>query len=248
MLISLRNYDIKLIAAASMLIDHVGYTFFPEEWIFRIIGRLSFPLFAWLLVQGEAHTKNVVGYGLRLLGLAIASQFVYNLHSDGTFTFLPPPFNILFTLLLGLICLRASRLFPRWQVLVWVLGFFVADITQVEYGSYGLTVILLMRFIQPALWWWLVWVAIHFVQPIIWWWLIWHTTQLIPALAGAVRGLAYEPEMAIFQSPAMLAAVFLLFANHRRGPKARWFYLFYPVHLLVLFGLAAALGLRATSP
>jgi len=229
---SLRNYDIKLIAAALMLVDHIGVTFFPEEWSFRIIGRLSFPLFAWLLVQGETHTKNAISYGLRLLGLAIASQFIYNLFGNNTLTFWPPPLNILFTLLLGLICLRTSRLFPKWQIPVWVLGVILADLIHVEYGSYGLTLMLLLQYIQPVLWWWVAWVSIHLIQAISW----------------TGNGIFFEQEMVLFQGPAMLAALLLPFANHQRGPKARWFYLFYPAHLLALYGIAAMLGLERIDP
>ena len=64
----LTNYHLKLLAAATMVIDHVGVVFYPDNDWLRIVGRISFPLFVWLLVQGETHTRNVWQYGLRLAG------------------------------------------------------------------------------------------------------------------------------------------------------------------------------------
>ncbi|MEL7228229.1 MAG: TraX family protein, partial [Cyanobacteria bacterium J06576_12] len=78
----LTGYHLKLIAALTMLMDHVGYVFYPDVEVLRVIGRVSFPVFVWLLVQGEAHTKNVWRYGARLGMLALVSQPVYNAAFD----------------------------------------------------------------------------------------------------------------------------------------------------------------------
>ena len=56
---------LKIIAAVAMLIDHVGIMFFPTVAIYRIIGRLSFPIFAFMIVEGYFHTKNLKKYVLR---------------------------------------------------------------------------------------------------------------------------------------------------------------------------------------
>lgn len=189
-----------------MAIDHVGYVFFPNEIGFRIVGRLSFPLFAWLLVQGEAHTRSVPKYALRLFGLGLISQPLYRLAFDGV-----EDLNILFTLLLGLGCLRLARLYPQWQLLTWVCGCLLAGVTNVDYGGYGIAVIALLWKFQPEVGWWLGWGLLHFV-------LVW----------------IFLPELGSFQAPAVLAPLFVQFANHQSGKKARWFYLFYPLHLLVL--------------
>ena len=62
----LTSYHLKLIAALTMVVDHIGVLFYPHlDWL-RMIGRVSFPLFIWLLTQGEAHTKDIWRYGLRL--------------------------------------------------------------------------------------------------------------------------------------------------------------------------------------
>lgn len=68
---------IFLIASLSMLIDHIGYIFFPQEITWRIIGRLAFPLFAWGIVRGYSVTSSRWKYFLRLSILAGVSQVIW---------------------------------------------------------------------------------------------------------------------------------------------------------------------------
>ncbi len=68
----LNNYQIKVLAAILMLVDHISMVLFPSITIFRIIGRFSFPLFILLLVDGEQHTQNFGQYCLRLSVLPTA--------------------------------------------------------------------------------------------------------------------------------------------------------------------------------
>lgn len=73
----LNNYQIKLLAAILMVIDHIGVVLLPKVVLLRMIGRLSFPLFAWLLTQGERHTRNFQRYCSRLFFLGLVSQPFY---------------------------------------------------------------------------------------------------------------------------------------------------------------------------
>lgn len=68
---------IKLLAALFMLVDHVGLMFFPEVLLFRAIGRLSMPLFAFAISEGCRYTRNKVKHVALLLGVAILCQIVY---------------------------------------------------------------------------------------------------------------------------------------------------------------------------
>jgi hypothetical protein len=202
---SLNNYQVKVLAATLMLVDHVGAVLFPSALILRILGRFSFPLFILLLVDGENYTRNVVRYGLRLCLLGVVSQSIYDLLFPGN------SWNILFTLALGLICLRLVRMVPRWQVLIWLVGSAIAETINLEYGAYGIVAIALIRSLQMRLTWWIGWVALH------------------------VSVLILTPNTAAFQLPAVFAPLLLNLANHQPGSKARWFYLFYPLHLLGLW-------------
>ncbi len=205
----LTNYFIKLLAALLMAIDHVGAVLLPELLLLRVIGRFSFPLFAWLLVQGESHTRNFRRYALRLLGFGILSQPIYML----TFRVQRP--NILFVLLLGLLCLRFARKFPRWQLFIWIGAGILAAATDMEYSSYGIAAIALISWFDGSWLWWIGWLLLHL--------LTWLTL----------------PTLGYLQIPAILAPLLFSLTNHQQGAKARWFYFFYPLHLLVLLLIRA---------
>lgn len=68
---------LKIIAMVSMLIDHIGMFFFPNVTVLRIIGRLSFPIFAFMIAEGCRYTRNKLRYFLTIFILAIIVQMVY---------------------------------------------------------------------------------------------------------------------------------------------------------------------------
>lgn len=65
---------LKIIACISMLIDHIGYILFPQYLIFRYIGRLAMPLFAFLVGEGCIHTRKKSRYFLQLFLLGVFCQ------------------------------------------------------------------------------------------------------------------------------------------------------------------------------
>ncbi len=197
----LNSHHLKLIAAASMFIDHIGVVLYPESDWLRMVGRISFPLFAWLLIQGEAHTRNIWRYGLRLAVLGLVSQPLYQIAFDVTTP------NILFHLLVGLICLRMTRLRPKWAWLAWIAGALITEVLGISYGSYGIALILLLRYFRNRPPWWIAWISLHLASI---------------ALFGT------------FQMPVLPVPLLLMAYNQQRGAKARWFYAFYPAHLLLL--------------
>lgn len=212
----LNNYQIKLLAALFMVIDHVGAVFFPQTAVLRVIGRLSFPLFAWLLVEGERHTHNFRQYLLRLLVLGILSQPIYQIALDGTYI------NILLTLALGLVTLRVSRHFEQYYFMIWATAIIAAELLRLEYGAYGMAVIWLLANFDNhrRLWrWWGAWLGLHVLVVI------------------ASQGFEF------IQFPAAIAPALLLRTNHQRGSAARWFYTFYPGHMLLIWALRQGLGL-----
>ena len=68
---------LRLLAMLTMLIDHIGVIFFPDDIIFRLVGRLAFPLFAWGIARGYRYTSSLKRYAIRLLALGIISQYPY---------------------------------------------------------------------------------------------------------------------------------------------------------------------------
>ena len=101
-------FAIKVIAVISMLIDHFGLYFFPDSYILHILGRIAFPLFAWLIANGARHTRNIDAYLKRLFIFAVISQLPYYLsyYEYDNFHWFN---NVVFTLFLGLLAIRLLR-------------------------------------------------------------------------------------------------------------------------------------------
>jgi hypothetical protein len=206
--LQLNNYHIKLLAAFWMVVDHIGAIFLPEVNTFRVLGRLSFPLFAWLLAQGEQHTRNFQRYLLRLVILGVVSQPVYLL------TLPTQNLNILFTLALGLFILRLIKPLPPLIQYTMLTGAAIAaEILEFSYGIYGIFLIWLISQFQPTLRWWLLWISFH------------------------IGVLILFKSFGLFQLPAVVTPAFLHLANDQKGASARWFYTFYPLHLLILLAI-----------
>jgi len=211
--ILLTAFHIKVLAALLMVVDHVGYVL-EDEWL-RIVGRFSFPLFAWLLVQGARHTHNWQHYQRRLLVLAIASQPMYTLFIGCLL-----PLNPVFQLWLGLVLFRLIQKRQNTPLLgVAIIG--VATIS-FDYHYYGIGLIYLISsypLLLPnppevinsrvnILLWVAAFVALHFYY-------------------------AASYPLQLFALPVIGLMPFLN-TICERGSKARWFYWFYPVHFVPL--------------
>ena len=96
-----RNDLLKLLALGTMLVDHIGYMYFPNEMLFRIIGRLAFPIFAYQIALGYSRTSNLKKYVLRLSLFALITQIPYSFFSP-EMMFNPLHFNVLFTFIVGI--------------------------------------------------------------------------------------------------------------------------------------------------
>lgn len=69
--------QLKILAALFMTVDHIGLELYPNVPILRIIGRLAMPIFAWMIAEGCAHTRNKRRYLLTMLLAAVAYQLVF---------------------------------------------------------------------------------------------------------------------------------------------------------------------------
>ncbi len=131
------NFILKIIALITMTIDHLGVFIFPGQIIFRIIGRISFILFAFLIVEGYFHTSNQYKYLNRLIKMAVISQlgiFIPGINYIG---------NIYFTLSIGLVGLMLLTTEKYIQYLfVLILSYFLP----IDYSIYGVGLIGLFYF------------------------------------------------------------------------------------------------------
>jgi hypothetical protein len=135
----MNTFTIKLIAITTMIIDHVGLFFFPHIFLFRVIGRLSFPLFAWLIANGAIHTKNSTTYAIRLLALALVAQIPFTLANQQINTS-PGELNVVFTLFLGLVPIIVMQ--KTQKKIFWTLAIIgaiaISDALSTDYGTAGI--------------------------------------------------------------------------------------------------------------
>ncbi len=74
--LSISATGLKIIAIVAMTLDHIGYFLLPEMEILRIIGRLAYPIFAYMIVEGCEHTHNKLRYFLNVLGVGLVCSVV----------------------------------------------------------------------------------------------------------------------------------------------------------------------------
>lgn len=123
---------LKWIAIITMTIDHIGVILYPKHMVLRFVGRLSFPLFGYLLVLGVEDTRNIRDYFARLLLFAFISQVpFYTALGKEPFD----PLNILFTLSLGVLTIHSLR---KMNPLLILIPVFASIVLNFDYGIYGI--------------------------------------------------------------------------------------------------------------
>ncbi len=145
---------IKVIAIVTMLVDHFALYFFPDSFALQVLGRLSFPLIAWLIANGAVHTHDIDGYLSRLGIFALLAQIPYEIGFYLTGTH-PLFFNILFTLFVGLLAIRVLQrthaVYLRMGVVI--VSCALASVLNMDYGAGGVLSIVAFYvfFNRPAL-------------------------------------------------------------------------------------------------
>ena len=228
----LSNFDLKLIAIITMTIDHIGVVFgTPFYNLLRAVGRLSFPIFAFLLTEGYVHTKSFSKYFFRLLVLAVVSEVIYDYVFYGSFIYLEAN-NIFFTLALGLLTLwllDKSRtlvkkyfkekidltiILPITYLLIIVVMGLIAEFLNFSYGMLGILVISFFYLFKKNF-------------PL---------TVLSVSLSTLILG----DTMQYF---SLLSLILIYFYNRKVGKKCKvFFYLYYPLHILVLGVIRMLIG------
>lgn len=202
-------FDIKIIACVSMVLDHCGSYLFPgEEWM-RWAGRLSFPLFCFLLTEGYRHTKNVKLYFIRLGIFALVSEIPFDLLGDDKL-FAPERQNVFFTLFLGLLMLylldRTNSVILKAYIVIACMIF--SQYFHFSYRYPGILMIFIFDYFRDF--------------PFF---------MYLSNMADNFR-LYY----AGMQTAGSLALIPVSLYNGKRGPSLKYFfYAFYPCHLLIIY-------------
>ena len=190
--------------------------------LMRLIGRIGFPIFCFLLVEGFLHTKNVTKYALRLLAFALISEIPFDLAFNGK------PFywgyqNVFFTLFIGLLVMIAYRAIEELHIkkfikiildiLALAAGIVISMLLKTDYGTtYGIGVICIM--------------ALY----------IFRKNKVHQITAGCITF--------IWEITALFAFIPIGLYNGRRGLRMKYFfYAFYPLHLFILYLIARYMGL-----
>lgn len=216
----LNSINLKLIALITMIIDHTGAIFFGDQIIYRIIGRISFPIYCFLLVEGFFHTKSREKYAARLFIFALISEVPFDYAFFGSLN--NNHQNIFFTLFIGLLGIWFAEEFKEKTPLISILGFLsaaaLASLFNTDYTILGILYILTFYFAHsmPA-----------------------GLMQLYILLG--VAGSTYLLSSSI-QMYALLALVPISLYNGMPGAKNKVlqyaFYAAYPIHLTLLYLLS----------
>lgn len=227
--------QLKWIAIIAMLLDHTAkiisfpsFTLISSPYtneansllasvqivfpIFMMIGRLAFPLFCFLLVEGFLHTSNIKKYVVRLFLFALISEIPYDLAFSQQFIDLKSQ-NVFFTLLIGLLVIIGLKKLNSYSIknsiftiILIGTGIFLAEWLRTDYGgSIGILLIVILY--------------------------LFRNSPLLKCILGALILL----QNSFF---GLFAFGPIYFYNGKRGKQWKYFfYWFYPVHLLILIGL-----------
>ncbi len=250
----LSGSTLKMIAAVTMLIDHfaagvlgrylsmagaasldMNNTAAVDQWMkqnmtlystyyaMRMVGRMAFPIYCFLLVEGFQHTKDLKKYMNRLLCFAAFSEIPFDLLFNETVLEFDYQ-NVFFTLFFGMLVMaglqwtgtHAASLgrirTAALNMAVIAGGMFVAEFSQADYGAVGVICITALYLFRRK--------------------------KIYQILAGFITFF--------WEMTALLAFIPIWFYNGRRGWNGKYFfYLFYPVHLLLLYLLCVALGITS---
>ena len=201
------TFTLKMIALFAMLCDHVGLVFFPQQIVFRMVGRISFPIFAYVLVEGFWHTHDVKRYMARLGVMAFVSEIPFDLMASKKILELGHQ-NIFFTLLLGVVLLYmlTKTVNPFLQFVYVAFAMWIANFLRMDYRFFGILIIFCFYYCRSNQ-------RLKYIG-------ITAISLLLKGWTGCFTALSLVP---------------ISLHNGEQGRKCKWFfYIFYPAHLLAI--------------
>ncbi len=214
------SFVIKIIACFTMILDHIKYAIPQTDcFITEYFGRISYPLFAFLVVEGYIHTSDLKKYYKRLIIFAIISQIPFMLFRTlvGEWKML----NIMFTLLLGLLSITAYDKIKKEYISfpICIALILLGNILNVDYGWFGISTILFLY--------------------------IFRNNKILKSVSYGLLVFAYFyfSGIRIININILLLFIFCLLPiipivmyNGKQGRKLKYFfYWFYPIHMIILY-------------
>ena len=230
------SMSLHVIAMVCMLCDHLWATVVPgNDWL-TCVGRLAFPIFAFLIVEGYFHTGSLRRYVGRLLLCALLSEVPFDLVMGGT-VFYPFHQNVLWTFLIALLLIRLNER-ARATGRLWVrlltgagtlaLGYVLGLLSMADYHFAGVFTVLAFYFFRGRGWRQFAGQALA---------LAWINLDILSGYCYQLV-LAGHTVLLPRQGLALPALIPIWLYRGRQGPHGRGlrilFYSFYPVHLLLL--------------
>lgn len=237
-----RNFEITaatlhILAMAFMLCDHLWAMLLPaEEWL-TCIGRIAFPIFAFMLVEGYFHTHDLRRYILRLLAGALLSEIPFDLMYGGS-VFYPYHQNVLWIFLISLLLISLiDKARARFKPVaaaaasagLALLGFLLGYAAMADYYGVGVLTVLVFYFFHKRTW-------KSFLGQLICLYIL--NVRLLGGYYYTVILFGHEFEV-IQQGLALLALIPIWLYRGKQGYHHKVFqifcYVFYPLHMLALF-------------
>lgn len=232
------SFVLKIIALVTMLCDHLGYTLVGHLSFWNLIGRIAFPIFAFQISEGYTHTKNLKKYFFRLFVFAVISQIPFHLFLQKFIPNSVGSLNIFFTLILGLLCMIIYDCFSNIEnkklnykifgieikkiiaVLFVFLIAYIGKLINVDYGAWGIIVIFafyLFKNNKLAM-------------------IISYICLCVIHYGYRIIKYGFNVQYIYLAIATMIPIILISLYNGKQGYKIKYLlYLFYPVHLLLLY-------------
>ncbi len=230
------SFGLHIIAMAFMLCDHLWATVVPGAMWLTYIGRLTFPIFAFMIAEGYYYTSDFKKYLKRMLIFAVIAEIPFNLTYSASIVF---PFhqNVMWTFALSLVCLRTlDKIRAKFglvlQVILGVLAvgafMIIAQLLMLDYYGQGLLMVVVFYIFRGNKWY-------DYLGQLLA--LAYINVEMIGGMFIPLDLFGTPIELPV-QAFAVLALIFIWWYDGRQGPHSKaiqyGFYAFYPVHMLIL--------------
>lgn len=232
------SFWLHIIAMFCMLLDHIWGLGLINNDILTCIGRIAFPIFAFMIVEGYFKTSNLKKYVGRLFIFALISEIPFNLML-GSRVFYPVAQNVLWTFLIGIgliwlmekvkdknIAIRALML-----IFVVILAFALGVLTLCDYHYAGVFMVLVFYFFRGKKWYLMLaqLVSLYYIN-----------TEMLGGFEYVFT--VFEQEVHLLrQSLSLIALIPIWLYNGKQGYYNKYikylYYSFYPCHIMLLWGL-----------